>query len=182
MALTKGGVMNFAGKMLAALLLAGAAMSVSVAHAEDAKAADSKAVGSGPNPFTDCGIGAALFSETKWAAVTSNVIWDIGTTAVISATASPQTCSGKKMVAALFINDTYANLVEEAAKGQGEHLVTALNILGCDSSRQASAIQEIRGAMGQAVASPDYANQAHLEKASRFYSITDSVVSRTCGA
>ena len=34
------------------------------------------------NPYTDCGIGAALFPNTNWAAVTSNVIWDAGTTAV----------------------------------------------------------------------------------------------------
>ena len=36
-----------------------------------------KTAGSGPNPYTDCGIGAALFSDTHWAAVTSNVIWDL---------------------------------------------------------------------------------------------------------
>src|SRR5688572_5993856 len=53
---------------------------------EPAKApAASKAPGAGPNPFSDCGIGAALFPKTGWAAVTSNVIWDIGTTALTSA-------------------------------------------------------------------------------------------------
>ena len=62
--------------------------------------------GSGPNPFTDCGIGAALFPDTHWAAVTSNVIWDVGTTALTSATASPETCSGAKVEAAMFINET----------------------------------------------------------------------------
>ena len=46
------------------------------------------------NPYVDCGIGAALFPNTDWAAVTSNVIWDAGTTALISATASEDTCSG----------------------------------------------------------------------------------------
>ena len=48
--------------------------------------------GSGPNPFSDCGIGAALFPDTSWAAVTSNITWDIGTTALTSATMSPGTC------------------------------------------------------------------------------------------
>lgn len=173
--------MNLFGKVLAALVLVGVTMVSSVAYAEEAKSTDSKAPGSGPNPFTDCGIGAALFPNTKWAAVTSNVIWDVGITAVVSATASPQTCSGKKMTVALFINDTYENLAEEAAKGQGEHLVTALNIFGCDSARQANAIQEIRSVMGQAVASPDYVNLTHLEKAADFYSIANGAVSRTCG-
>ena len=125
-------------------------------------AGDTKATGSGPNPFTDCGIGAALFPDTKWAAVTSNVIWDIGITAIISATASPQTCQGNKVVAALFIRDTYANLAEETAAGQGEHLTTVLNIFGCDGSHHASAVKQIRGAMGQAVAAKNYADQPAL--------------------
>jgi hypothetical protein len=38
--------------------------------------------GSGPNPYSDCGIGAALFKDTEWAAVTSNVTWDLGTTEI----------------------------------------------------------------------------------------------------
>jgi hypothetical protein len=143
-------------------------------------AADNKAPGSGPNPFTDCGIGAALFSDTKWAAVTSNIIWDIGITAIISATASPQTCQGNKVVAALFIRDTYANLAEETAAGQGEHLTTVLNIYGCDGSRHASAVKQIRGAMGQAVAAPGYVDQAPLVKDANFYSIIDNAVSTNC--
>ncbi|MBI3771765.1 MAG: hypothetical protein HY272_03590 [Gammaproteobacteria bacterium] len=41
------------------------------------------------NPWLDCGIGAMIFTETKWAAVTSNVIWDLGTTAVTSGASTP---------------------------------------------------------------------------------------------
>lgn len=142
--------------------------------------ADDKAPGAGPNPFADCGIGAALFTETKWAAVISNVIWDLGTTAVISATASPQTCSGKKVAAALFIHHTYDNLAEETASGQGEHLTTVLNILECDSAHHAQAIQQIRSNMGRAVAAPNYNDQSHIDKASNYYSIIERAVSTTC--
>ena len=86
-----------------------AAMPMLTTMAPTAHAAD--APGSGPNPFSDCGIGAALFPETKWAAVTSNVIWDVGTTAVASATMSPQTCSGKQAKTAAFIYHTYDSLI-----------------------------------------------------------------------
>ena len=56
------------------------------------------------NPYTDCGIGAALFPNTNWAAVTSNATWDAGTTAVISATASEDTCSGGESLGQIFRN------------------------------------------------------------------------------
>lgn len=143
---------------------------------------DDRRPGSGPNPFTDCGIGAALFPTVHWAAVTSNVIWDIGTTALTSATASPQTCSGKRVAAAIFINDTYEKLAEETARGQGEHLNAVLNILGCDSARHAVAIEAARGAMGEAVATPGYATQRRLDKAADFYGIVESAVSSRCAA
>jgi Protein of unknown function (DUF3015) len=145
-------------------------------------AADGKETGSGPNPYTDCGIGAALFTETKWAAVTSNVIWDLGITALISATSSPQTCQGKKVVAAMFINHTLANLSEEAASGQGEHLTTVLNIMECDSSHHSLAVAKIRGDMGGAVSDPTYLDRTHLDKAFNFYSIVEKAVDTSCSS
>ncbi|WP_185268365.1 DUF3015 family protein [Halopseudomonas xiamenensis] len=142
--------------------------------------AQNKTPGSGPNPFTDCGIGAALFPNTHWAAVTSNVIWDIGITAVTSATASPQTCSGKTVETALFIRDTYDTLVEETARGEGEHLATVLNMMECDSSRHAAATQTARAAMTQQVISAEYSSQSQLAKAASFYSIIESSAALNC--
>ena len=147
-------------KVLAIASLAGSAMATGMnAHAEDKPAA-----GSGPSPYTDCGIGAALFTETKWAAVTSNVIWDLGITALVSATASPQTCSGKKVTAALFIRDTYDELTEEAAVGTGEHLTAAMTMFGCNGEAQNAAALQVRSAMGASVSAPEYADKAPLTK------------------
>lgn len=140
----------------------------------------SKKAGSGPNPFSDCGIGAALFPNTPVGAVISNVIWDVGTTAITSATASPQTCSGKRVTAAAFINDTYEQLTEETARGEGEHLTTVMNILECDSAHQGRAIAATRKAMGEAVAAPGYATQKRIEKASQLFDIIDTAVSTSC--
>lgn len=162
-------------------MLKAAVVAITLASSMTALAED-KTPGSGPNPYADCGIGASLFTDTKWAAVTSNVIWDAGTTAITSATNSPQTCSGKKVVAALFIRDTYANLAEETASGQGEHLTTVLNIFGCDSARHPIAARQIRSAMGQAVAVPGYIDQSQIDKASSFYSIIENSVSANCPA
>lgn len=142
-------------------------------------AADKKA-GSGPNPFRDCGIGAALFTDTAWAAVTSNVIWDLGTTAVTSATASPETCSGKHIQTAQFVIDNYDSLIEEAAKGQGEHLAAVLDIQGCDVGDRQAAISSIRGDVANTVNSEGYVDQKMVDKATDYYNAIESAVSTSC--
>lgn len=128
-----------------------------------------KTPGSGPNPFSDCGIGAALFSETKWAAVSSNVIWDIGTTAVTSATASPETCTGAKVVAAKFIIDNYDNLVEEIAEGSGTYLTSMYNVLGCSAINQVGMTQDIRNGMSESLLEANYQDKNLAEKSLDLY-------------
>ncbi len=144
--------------------------------------AENKPAGTGPNPFSDCGIGAALFPNTHWAAVTSNVIWDLGTTALTSATLSPHTCNGKDMAAARFIGETYARLAEETARGEGEHLATVLDILECSPARQPAAIERTRSYMLNNVMSSGYESRSDLEKASNYYDSVKSAVNESCTA
>jgi len=160
--------------LVSALLIAMVGLS-SMAHADGAKKA-----GTGPNPYSDCGIGAALFSNTNWAAVTSNVIWDLGSTAITSATASPETCSGKNVKTALFIRDTYQQLVEEAAKGEGTHLTAALNLMECGSAQQGVAIQSVRESMSHVIAQPNYQEQTNLEKSADFFKVINNAVVSSC--
>lgn len=143
--------------------------------------AQDKTPGSGPNPYTDCGIGAALFPTVNWAAVTSNIVWDAGLTALTSATASPQTCQGKKVVAALFIRDTYEQLAEQTAQGSGEHLATVLNIMECQTARQPQAMAATRQAMTAVVAQPGFAELPRLDKAAQYYNAVDTAVAQHCG-
>jgi hypothetical protein len=120
----------------------------------------------GPNPFKDCGIGAALFADTPWAAVTSNVIWDVGTTAVISATASPDTCSGSGYKTALFINETYESLEQDLIQGEGEFINTLAEIMSCNADTANQMAIEVR----QIIATTDLANdQTRLKKAEGLY-------------
>lgn len=170
----------------------GVAMALSIASAQAQEAAPAaaasqpsvitpdKAPGSGPNPFTDCGIGAALFPNTHWAAVTSNALWDLGTTAVTSATASPQTCSGKKVAAALFIQESYERLAEETAQGHGEHLATVLNIMECRGEQQADAMLSTRDAMSSVVSQTAFGPLSRIEKAARFYNAVEAAAAKSC--
>ncbi len=144
--------------------------------------AESSEAGTGPNPFRDCGIGAALFPETHWAAVTSNIIWDVGITAVTSATSSPETCSGANVETAQFIIDNYDNLVEETAQGHGEYLTTVLEIKGCEVAMQADTVAAIRTEMAWKVASSDYVIKNQVEKASEYYSALNKALSSSCSS
>lgn len=132
-----------------------------------------KEVGSGPNPFSDCGIGAALFpgENVKPLAVTSNVIWDIGSTAVTSATASPETCNGKKVEAAAFIFDNYDNLAEETARGMGEHVTALLNIMEVSEFDRDRVVSDVRAHMANAVAADSYVSTVKVDKAYFYYSM-----------
>lgn len=162
-------------KITKALKIASVAAAITVSSFS--AQAESKAPGSGPNPFTDCGIGAALFSNTGWAAAISNVIWDIGTTAVISATASPETCNAKNVAAAKFITETYATVVEEAAKGEGQHLTALYEIYSCDQVAHDAITASIRGNVGEMVTAESYTELDNLQKSESLYNIVNTAVS-----
>ncbi len=132
--------------------------------------------GSGPNPFSDCGIGAALFKNNV-AATISNVIWDIGITAVTSATASPETCNGKEVVAAAFIFESYEDLVAETVQGQGEHFESLMHILQVAQSDRSDFAQVLRADMAELLANDDYIEQTRVEKAQALFSAVIQVTS-----
>ena len=119
------------------------------------------------NPYTDCGIGAALFPNTSWAAVTSNVIWDAGITAVISATASEDTCSEGSVEAAQLIHDKYEALETDIILGQGSSLSALTSVLGCqdNSNLRSSIASDLRSILSEA----GYAEASRVEKSSNLY-------------
>ena len=131
--------------------------------------AEDKATGSGPNPFTDCGIGAALFPTNTTLALTSNAIWDLGSTAITSATASPETCNAKTVAAAKFILETFDNLAVETARGEGDHLAALMNIMEIDAAARPAVVAKLRSQMGDVVGSEGYINLDRQAKASAYF-------------
>jgi len=146
----------------------------------------SGAAHAGPNPYTECGIGAAIFNneavidDVPLAALISNVIWDLGTTAVTSATATPETCTKGSVETAMFINDTYNTLVEETARGEGEHLSAMLSMAGCTAAEQPAAAAAIRTGMSDVITAEGYAAGSQLDKASSYYDVMQGSVSANC--
>lgn len=123
------------------------------------------------NPWVDCGIGAMIFDDTAWAAVSSNIIWDLGTTALTSDASSPNTCNSKRSLAALYIGVNYASLTEDTAKGNGRHLHAMLDIMGCSPASRGAIIAALRSEFGQSLRTPDYADKTSTVKAEDFYNI-----------
>ena len=156
-------------KRLVAVVVAGGV----VALGSGTAVAQEKAQGSGPQPFTECGIGAQLFPDTHWAAVTSNIIWDIGTTALISATASPETCNGRSAQAAKLIYDTYDNILEDTAKGDGEYVVALMQVYSCSADSQKALLNVVRTKFSETVSAEGYSEMSKLEKAEAYFNVID---------
>ncbi|MDH5393100.1 MAG: DUF3015 domain-containing protein [Gammaproteobacteria bacterium] len=130
----------------------------------------------GKSAYTQCGIGAMLFENDATLAVVSNVIWDSGTTALTSAAASEDTCKGSAASAALYIHETYSNLEEETAKGEGQHVVAVLNIMGCESQSHANIIGSIRNEFAKSVSDASFAEKSTSMKAKVYSDIVQNKV------
>ena len=129
------------------------------------------------NAFEDCGIGAAIFPTNKTAAVFSNVIWDLGTTAVSSQTSSPSSCAGEQTTAAIFIDKTYPVLEEQFVKGGGSHVSALMNILNCGESTHQAVISDVQSGLAKSFSDASFATQTQLDKAKQMGILIDSAIS-----
>ncbi|GGY57021.1 DUF3015 family protein [Parvularcula lutaonensis] len=119
-------------------------------------AAQAQEMRDAPNPWLDCGIGAMIFPDDNLevGAGISNIIWDLGTTAVISAASSPDTCAGTSNVAmAVFIERTYPTLEAELAKGYGDNIAALATMVGAED--EAAFTAALRAEMGAVLASEE---------------------------
>lgn len=128
---------------------------------------------SAENLWRDCGIGHWIAGPT-WnglPAMTTNIVWDLGTTATTSHVSTPSICAGPFWAAATFINDTYPLIEEDTAQGSGEHLMAMLDILECDSSIKPNIVNDIRTDFASSVSQSNYGEMNQSEKAEVYYNI-----------
>jgi hypothetical protein len=126
------------------------------------------------NPWQDCGIGSMIFPDNGTASAISNVIWDLGTTAVTSATASEDSCSSSRVKTAQFIQETYQQLEEDLVKGDGEHLSAMTELMSCSVQETAA----IRDSLATSLATNDFADATQSDKAQLLFNNAE----RTCNA
>ena len=114
--------------------------------------------------YKECGIGAMIFDETPVAAAISNVIWDLGTTAVSTNISSPEECSVGNGKIAAFIGKSYDDLELEIASGEGKYVDTLATMTTKD-------ISDIRSEFAELVASNDYESMDKVKKIEKLYNI-----------
>ena len=129
------------------------------------------------NGLAQCGIGAAFFPNSSTAAVFSNVIWDLGTTAVSSQTSSPSTCAGAQNTATAFIHETYPVLEEQFVKGGGQHVAALLNILSCETSLHSDVISSVQSDLSVSLQTTDFASASRVEKSQKLAVSLDKAIS-----
>ncbi|MFO7904492.1 MAG: DUF3015 family protein [Pirellulaceae bacterium] len=121
------------------------------------------------NPWQHCGIGAQVFDDNTTASALSNVIWDSGSTAVTSATISPEMCNSKDIQVAEFIDSTYDTLAVETAAGAGEHLNALLTLQGVEGSDRSTVISRLREDLHARTSEEHYAQLSHSDRAFQMY-------------
>ena len=121
--------------------------------------------------YVECGLGAVIAPDTAWVAVSTNITWDLGTTAVLSELSSPESCSGSSSRSAAFIHEGYAPLVMDLAQGQGDHLTALMSIPGCDAAVQPELADALRGDFAQMVGQSDYSEMNQMQKSEGLYNI-----------
>jgi hypothetical protein len=96
------------------------------------------------NPWQECGIGAMVFPNNGAAAAISNIIWDLGTTAVSSNVSSQENCASEKAQTAMFIKATMPTLEQEVAIGEGDYVTAMLELRGCEAVSHSEIIKAVR--------------------------------------
>lgn len=133
------------------------------------------------NPWKHCGIGAMIFDDNGTAAAISNIIWDLGTTAVSSKVTSEGSCEGKRVQTAMFIQKSFNNVLEETAKGEGEYVSAMLGMMDCREEDFGTILSNVRMDVASQVAQPAYQGMSVSAKSEAYYS-TLTANTATCGA
>ncbi|GAC1373423.1 MAG: hypothetical protein NVS3B3_00870 [Aquirhabdus sp.] len=85
--------------------------------------------------YTQCGLGGIIFGRiNNVLAIISNVTFDLGTTAVLSGTLSPQACGGQIVARAVFIKENFPSLEQDLASGRGDHLTALNGLMACPTA------------------------------------------------
>lgn len=122
--------------------------------------------------YTQCGIGGLLTSPIpspvkEPLAVISNIVWDLGTTAITSNISSDGTCAGKSETVATFISNSYENLEKELAQGEGAYLDTLVSMTKPADQTKEAFVASIRADFAKVVAS----NSSDFQKRESLYNI-----------
>lgn len=115
--------------------------------------------------YTQCGLGGLIASKIPALAVTTNIIWDLGTTAISSDISSPESCKGSTAKAAALIYRAYPSLERELAQGRGDNVDALLSLANCQDGARAELTAALRSSLSVTVNAADYSSKSRLDQA-----------------
>jgi hypothetical protein len=129
--------------------------------------------------YEQCGIGGLIFGHiSPIIAIISNVTWDLGTTAVLSGTLSPDACGGVFVARAVLIKEDFPAIEQDLASGRGEHLAALNKLMACPS-----ASKNLRTDYAQYTTSPNYQESDRNANAEQLFRIVnDNIDAAHCSA
>ena len=127
--------------------------------------------------YVGCGlgglVGSAVDNQTgsQVLAISTNITFDLGTTASISYYFSEDTCYNKKAVTVAFINQSYEKLEKEIAMGKGKYF-DALTSLAIGQEGNSDEYQAtVRQQFAEVVAHETYLDLSRMEKVEKLFNI-----------
>lgn len=130
--------------------------------------------------YIECGLGGLLVPKTPWAAVLTNIIWDLGTTAITSELTTPESCKGGQAKTAALIYQTLPSLEREIAAGGGAHVDALMATGNCATESQAAVTAELRQNFGTVVGRASYSTQSREQKAEALYNAFTTSAAQSC--
>lgn len=119
--------------------------------------------------YKECGIGGAIFgNNSPTLAFISNVTWDLGTTAALSDSSSPESCSGGTVKTAMLIKEAFPSVEKDLAAGNGAHLSALNTFMACDA-----ATKTVRAEYAQYTTTQAYAQASSAQNAEELHSIVN---------
>ena len=115
--------------------------------------------------YTQCGLGGLIAPRTPALAVTTNIIWDLGTTASSSDISSPESCKGSSAKAAALIYRAYPSLERELAQGRGDNVDALLSLANCQDGARAELTAALRSSLAATVNAPGYSSKSRVDQA-----------------
>lgn len=157
-------------KLSIALLVAVAVLTTGLISTSEAK----------QSIYKDCGIGAMIFSgDAEWnrsVASLVNLAWDMGTTASSSKSSGTCTRDGSEVAAAVFIHETLESVVEDTAKGHGDHLTAVLDLMEVSEASRSGVVSALQAELAEAVSAADYSSLTRVEKAEAYFGILEAAI------
>lgn len=119
--------------------------------------------------YKQCGIGGAIFGNSSpTLAFISNVTWDLGTTAALSDSMSPESCSGGAVKTAMLIKEAFPSVEKDLAAGNGAHLSALNTFMSCDA-----AAKTVRADYAAYTTTQAYAKATSAQNAEALHSIVN---------